>query len=354
MQAAKICVVVLLGCALCESAIAAPVQVVPVVASFDCQKAQSNYEKLVCKYHILGASDRQMANAYREALILTPEKNEKKKLVEDQRQWLASIYGQLQKQINDNKSEEDLKNLLHKAILERGVALVFSVKKEPGKIVILDNSSKSKATCSNLLKEQNITWEGINDAELDSFSLSPPSGFTIPDWDHIGIATHAEFDFMNVGQPADVYYVSLTGTHVSFEYYIVAAQTEKEAIEEKLTNTNGFNESGALAQEFTATPQKTWVNNTPKFTSKLFDPSTSPIYGSGWYTNSQAVQHNQTTYLITTSVNNLGGPTFVVFKPKATGLDAICYYRAIPSIKTKDNKIIPHAGYNVRDHQNDE
>lgn len=310
---------------------AAPVHAVPVVASFDCQKAQNNYEKLVCKHRILGTSDIQMSKAYRETLILTPDRNEKNKIVEDQRKWLATIYAQLQKQIDDNESEEDIKNLLHRALLERGVTLVSNIKKEPGKVVILDNSSESKAVCSGILNENNITWEGRNDVGQDSFSLSPPSEYSSPEWEMSGIARYAKFDFMNSGNPTDTYLIDMDGTHIEFTNIIAATPQENKAIQDKLDDMDGFSN---LTLELTQATPRTGKYPSPKFKSKLFDASGASIY-AGWYTRSQIVQLNKVTYVITKSVNNLSGPTFVVFKPKTTGLDAICYYRAFPSIETK-------------------
>ena len=306
----------------------------PVVASFDCQKAQSIYETLVCKDYGLAAADIRMSGAYRHVLALTPDEDKKKTIVEQQRKWLLTTNANLDEQVKQNANNETLKKMLDKTIYRR-ISDFISVEIQNEKIVMLTKSTKDKSICSSILKKENIS--AIEPDESDEpensgqnyFNLSPPSNFTLPNWEHKGTyVTHAEFDFMNIGKPTDVYHVSFSGTRVWYEYYIAAKPEEKKSIEEKLINTVEINEIADFAENLTLARKISWKpKKPPEFESKLFDSSSSPIMTGGWYNNTKIIQNDKTTYLITTSVNNRSGPTFVIFKPQPTGLDAICYYR---------------------------
>lgn len=61
----------------------------PSSTSFDCKKATSNVDKIICNYPVLGASDRSMAQEYK---MLQSELNPeaRKKLLNEQRLWLKN------------------------------------------------------------------------------------------------------------------------------------------------------------------------------------------------------------------------------------------------------------------------
>ena len=320
---------VLLLCCLSGTAMAA-MRTDPVVASFDCKKAKSNYETLVCGDYGLAAADIQMSGAYRQALILTPEKDKKREIVAEQRKWLKTISSMLHEKIASKSSPEELKKFLDTSLRKR-IWSLSNKKSEIGETIILDASPTSKAVCFSLLSEENIKWEGKNDYGHDNFTITIPSEFVSPpDWDNAGIAQHAKFDFMNVGKPSDIFSVSMEGTHYQFHYYIVATPEEKTAIE-KLFSANAMEDESDIPKYFVYAAPNTRTKSSPTFKSILFDTSSSPVYGWGWYTKTQIAQKNGITYLISTSVNNLQGPTFTVFKPNGSRLNAICYYRASPS-----------------------
>lgn len=327
MQAMQICVKALLIWTISLSSIAATSDM-PIKASFDCNKAQSNYENLVCKFRDLAFLDVQLSKSYLQALAYTPEKYEKKNLVTEQRKWLAMISSLLQKQVAHNTAEEELRKLLHNSLEER-INVLRNTKSDLGKTIILDNSTESKSVCTKILNEKNIVWEGRNDVEQDRFNLSPPPDFSAPDWEVTGIARYAKFDFLNSGEPSDIYLIDMEGTHIEFTNIIAATSQEDELIEDQVED---FEKFGKLASELTQATPRAGEHIAPKYKSRLYNPSATPIF-DGWYTRSQIFLFNKTTYIITKSVNNLGGPTFAVFKPNASGLNVICYYRAFPSIK---------------------
>jgi uncharacterized protein YecT (DUF1311 family) len=351
MEAIKIFVAVILVLLFEIPAIAAT-RTDPIVASFDCKKAKTNYEALVCSDYGLAAADVQMFWAYRQALILTPDENKQQTIVAEQWKWHETISSFLQDQ-SKSMSPERLAKFLDKSIRVR-IGALRSIKSELGKTIILDNSLENGAVCSSLLNEKNITWKGKNDSGQDQFALRVPSGFSSPEWENIGIATHAKFDFMNIGEPADVFFVSMVGTHVQFHYYIVAKPEESDTINNMLRADKDMNDAMDIPAMFTYATPSTRRENSPKYESILFNTSSSPVYGWGWYTESEVIQKAGVTYLISKSVNNLEEPTFTVFKPAGAQLNPICYYRAYPSTETKDNRIVPPAGYNVQADQNDE
>jgi uncharacterized protein len=327
----KIRYVALLLCCTMGTAMAAT-RTDPVVASFDCKKAQNNYEILVCSDYGLAGSDRQMSGAYRQALILTPEADKKKKIVAEQRKWLNTISAKLQEKISSKSSSEELKKIIDISLSKR-IWSLSNIKSAIGKTIVLDNSPTNKAVCFDLLNESNIKWEGKNDFGHDSFTLTTPSEFaSSPDWTSIGIAEHAKFDFMNIGKSADIFSVSMEGTHIQFKYYIVATPEEKTAIE-NLLRTSSMEDAMNIPKHFVYATPNTREKNSPIFQSTLFDTSSSPVYGWGWYTSTQIVQKDGITYLLSTSVNNLEGPTFTVFRPNGSTLNPICYYRAVPSME---------------------
>ena len=302
----------------------------PVVASFDCNKAQNTYEIMVCSDYGLAAADMQMSGAYRQALILTPENDKKKRIVEEQRKWLSTISSELLEKVGSKTPSVDLKRFIDTSLRER-ISSLRNIKSVAGKIIILDNSPTSKAACFSLLNERNITREGENDAGQSNFTITPPSAFdSSPKWSNIGIAGHAEFDFMNIGKPMDVYFVSMQGTHIEFQYYIVATPDEKSSIEDLLRASSSMNDAMNIPEKFVYATPNTSKKNSPEFKSTLFSTSASPVYGWGWYTRTQVVKKDEITYLISSSVNNLEGPTFTIFKPHGSSLNAICYYRAPP------------------------
>jgi len=314
----KIRDVALLLCCVSGTAMAAT-RTDPVVASFDCQKARSNYEILVCSDYGLAGADRQMSGAYRQALILTPEADKKKKIVAEQRKWLHTISSKLQEKIASKSSSEELKQFVNTSLNKR-IWSLGNIKSEIGKTIILDSSPTSKAVCFDLLNERNRS----------EFSSSP-------DWNSLGIAKHAKLDFMNTGKPADIFSVSMEGTHYQFQYYIVATPEETAAIENLLRNSS-MEDALNIPEKFVYATPNTRIKNFPIFKSTVFDTSSSPVYGWGWYTSTQIVQKDGITYLVSTSVNNLEGPTFTVFRPNGSILNPICYYRAVPSIKnTRSN-----------------
>lgn len=120
---------------------------------------------------------------------------------------------------------------------------------------------------------------------------------------------------MNIGKPMDVYYVSMQGTHFEFQYYIVATPDEKSSVE-SLLRASSMEAAENIPEKFVYATPNTSIKNSPKFKSTLFSTSTSPVYGLGWYTRTQVVKKDEITYLISSSVNNLEGPTFTIFRPQ--------------------------------------
>ncbi len=304
-------------------------------ASFDCAKAQTAYEKLVCNDFSLGMSDIAMSDRYHQALALTPHAA-KKEIVLSQKNWLASITKALDDKAAQSISNNEIKKWLGGALRARVAELYTQV--IVGKPVIMNDQPSSKDVCSAVLSDKNIAKasdvQSSDQGEAptpsdDEYILSLPNQFSSPNWDQ----GHARFDFENQGKPVDVYLVSIEATHIVGQFYIVANPEEKHAIEEKLGDATGVNDKLDLASDFALIGAKSnKVDHPPKFASKLFDPSLSSAYGKAAYTRSQVFQFGNSTYLLATATNRFS-PTFVVFKPKATTLDPICYYWIRPNIQ---------------------
>ena len=64
---------------------------VPIIASFDCRKASTLPERLVCSDHELAELDRRMASLYRDLRQLT---NNREGLSSDQISWLKQVRDQ--------------------------------------------------------------------------------------------------------------------------------------------------------------------------------------------------------------------------------------------------------------------
>lgn len=144
----------------------------PVVASFDCNKAQSTYEIMVCSDYGLAGSDMQMSGAYRQALMLTPETDKKKRIVEEQRKWLSTISSKLLEKVDSKTPSVNLKSFIETSLRER-MSSLSNIKSGTGKTIILDNSPTSKAACFSLLNKMNITLEGENGVGQPNFTITP-------------------------------------------------------------------------------------------------------------------------------------------------------------------------------------
>lgn len=121
-------------------------------ASFDCGKAQSNYEKLVCADSTLGMLDQGMSDVYHQVLALS-SRTEKEVIVSNQRKWLASVSKQLQEKVAKKTPEQDLKTwlgtALHASVSELRSRIVI------GKLVVVDSTPENDNVCSVLLNRQN-------------------------------------------------------------------------------------------------------------------------------------------------------------------------------------------------------
>lgn len=58
--------------------------------SFDCAKAARQIDKAICAWDTVGALDGEMAAAYRAALAVQPDEDERTLVVEDHKRWLAA------------------------------------------------------------------------------------------------------------------------------------------------------------------------------------------------------------------------------------------------------------------------
>jgi uncharacterized protein len=61
-------------------------------ASFDCQKARSITEKMVCSDPELSKLDEQLAQAYRDALQALPAPRDKEALIREQKNWVIYVH----------------------------------------------------------------------------------------------------------------------------------------------------------------------------------------------------------------------------------------------------------------------
>ena len=298
----------------------------PAVASFDCMKAQSTYEVTVCGDYGLAAADRQMSGAYRQALMLTPESVKKERIVHEQRVWLASIASNLKEQVARNTSSDNIKKSIESSLRAR-ISALSNIKYEMEKVSMLDSQLLNTTVCHNLLEKDNLAWEGDPDTGMITYSLSSPPDFpSSSEWNAIGFVQHAKFDFTNIGKTEDVYSVSWTTSHFEFHYFIVATPEEKASVE-KLLRMSSWQDLMEIPEQFTYATPNTGTRKTPKYKSIIFDTSSSPVYGWGWYTRTKVIQQSGVTYLISSSVNNIEGPTLTIFKPHGSKLTPICYYK---------------------------
>lgn len=286
-------------------------------ASFDCDKAQSNYDKLVCADSNLGMLDQGMSDVYHQVLALSPNAD-KKAIVINQRKWIALVSKQLQEKISENMPENDLKVWLDTALHKSIAGLRSKIK--IGGLVVIDKTPMNTKVCSVLLSRRNMC-SGTRYTTDCTYGLKLPDNFSIPDWN----STQANFDFDNQGRPVDVFSVDVDTTHIVVHYYIVADPQESKAIRARLNDAVGVNDQLDLMDDFKIVgPNQRNRKHPPRFSSRLFEAGFSPVYGGQGSARSQIVLFHNSTYIAATATNDFI-PTFVLFRPSKTALEPVCY-----------------------------
>jgi uncharacterized protein YecT (DUF1311 family) len=319
---------------------------VTIAASFNCQSASSPLEQAICANPKLGDADEKMALAYKEALSAA-RGLWKADITKQQRKWLSYIADNYKKQISSKTAAgSESADELVEQFLNRATQLHKYSERE--KIILIGKTPEAEGVCNKILDKRNMTWDGRSDYGHDSYTLKLPAGFTNPNWTALPSsgANHAKFDFLNRGEASDVFEIEVQTSHFEYHWYIVAAKDEAKTIRQRVdTFRDGENSfANDLQVEFPEgvddgspnAANKKHAN--PKLASRLFDTSATKLY-RGWYTRSQATRYNHKTYILAESVNNLGGPTFAVFRPTSPGsLAPLCYFRANPSIVVNSTK----------------
>lgn len=113
--------------------------------SFDCKKARTNTEKLICSDKELAALDKEMAQAYKKARV-SLDKAGKQKLLKKQREWLRYLRKAGERNLDERSVKSSLELMLstqiyklsHYALQERTKEMYLSSLRYDSKNLALD------------------------------------------------------------------------------------------------------------------------------------------------------------------------------------------------------------------------
>lgn len=310
-------------------------------ASFDCSRARTKVEKLICADVELSRADEEMAAAYDKARrSLAP--GDARDLMLTQRSWLSSRDKACRSEDPDEKKSCKITYSLRQRDLDAWPEL--------GHAVMFDSSEASKRVCGLLLARSNIRVNPESSDYYEPVVAFVPDGFSEIDWEKLNVDQFAavqigrsRFDFLNQGAPVDVYAIRAEFRTFQYYWFVVAAPNEADAIHKRVLELlhshpitdveNSFvadltrpRIAGARA---VANPAVEPSARTPTFRSLLLDASNTELYG-GWYTRSKVLVFDGVTYLVAAS----GGPdrpTVAVFRPNSDGdLTLLCSHRTLP------------------------
>lgn len=157
-------------------------------ASFDCEKASSKVEKLICNSPEISKLDDGLAKTYQETLLKVNEEK-KKRLVIEQRNWL--------KQSRNNCSDEACVKQAYTSRLEAlAVFLISKTLVQFGDWIYRDGGGKNESLCHELLKRLNRydRDEGLENRCSFPVIASYPQ-FTAPPWEELDLGKNEELLF---------------------------------------------------------------------------------------------------------------------------------------------------------------
>jgi uncharacterized protein len=307
--------------------------------SFDCAKAQTSAEHLICADDGLAALDAEMAEAFAQSLARAKDPARRQARLSAQRQWLAGL-STICGLPKLGEVETARRTTATKCVGDAYQKRVAELQRQPGIFYAVDDQ-RGRAVCNAVFST--VSWEGA--AEVgDTFRASVPKAFSPVEWkDFGGVTSVASFDLLNSGSPSTVYRVDRETVHFNYTWYILPAPGEEELIKQQLRGLDGDNLDQALAAFANKLTQAVITQRGALLTadqrgggaspleSALWDTSTTDAYGN-WYTRSEVFVADGVTYFLTTSVNNLRGPTVALFKAAPAGhFDLVCSDVEAPS-----------------------
>ena len=303
-------------------------------ASFDCSKASSPTEKMICSDGTLSQLDGVLGDAYRKAKDRAASKAE---LKQKQNRWLPTRNACHDRKCIQRAYELRIKELNEFALSQNrdashGKNVIQEVPMtgtKPSKTQTKKTTSQPDApsVCVTMLNPNVIRWIGAGEVG-DRFTVDFPDDTKPVSWKFIhnsgGAVTiyEAIMAFTGKGKKETIFRIEVYTSHTQSTSYLLASEDKVDYFRNKLSSVQG-------AQWDTQLP--TVLETLGR--SKLYDSSSTKVYQ--WYTSSELFTFQGRTYMVALSVNNLKGPTAAIFQPKADGnLQLVCRYDVKPSKRT--------------------
>lgn len=321
-------------------------------ASFDCSKAKKAVEVAICANEKLSAADERLTAAYKSALAAN-QKEWKTDLVKTQRKWLAYLSDGYEKQIKKPNQRQTPRDWLSEAIAAQIVWLQEAAERE--RIVQLEQASVAKEVCSLVLDKENMSLKRDDENDLYHYKIQATRVLSEPIWEEQSYNVYqANFDVLNNGSSSVVYRIDIEYPRFYCTWYIWVAPGEEAMLAKRLAKGANSDVAQELGKELTvelpdgvapgpfptANPA-TLKRQKSKFSSRLLDTSATNL-NRGGYTRPTLGMYKGITYVVSGSGDDRRGGLFAVFRPQAPGLlIPLCYFRALPSVKTDGEVVLP-------------
>jgi uncharacterized protein YecT (DUF1311 family) len=265
-------------------------------ASFDCGKARTVVEKMICADEELGRFDGALAKAYSEALAALDDAA-KPQLRSAQRRWIVEAASKCE--IRDARDQDD-------ALKRYCLGNVWF-----GRAKELVRTALPKQKCEQFIRDH-VTWSGRSDG-TDKFTFE---GSDEPEWQRIPNlgrtavdAAWAKFDFQNDGSQQPVFWVTVRTSTMYASTFLVAAPEDEGMIRSELGQLGG-----AIHWETILSDLRDQLNK--EQTSLVYDADDGVIGNA----SAQLVLINGSTYNVVRANYNM----FVLKRPLARHMEEMC------------------------------
>lgn len=319
-------------------------------ASFDCQQAFFETEKIICEYEELSRAEESVDRAYRERLSQL-SRADKEQLREQQGAWSHHFLRRFDEQRLNERNR--LKNALW--ILENleGRTRILRQQLASGGVTLFTQAESERMACEAILARDNVHWLGRREGE-EQWQVRVDSEHLFLRWaSAVRNASVAPLDLFNDGQFSHV--IVLPGLSAEGnDILLMVADAEYGPLREKLNAQKAgekdyqrlFEQMGAFAVVPLGTATADVSGREGKMQSLRLSLDGANLFPHGRPIRIMPVQHDRQRYVLGhTNTASAGENVAVLLKPHSSGfLTPLCTHRA-PRIQLQKvaQTLHPHA-----------